>query len=51
MKEWECVQVNHHKNIGKKIEEYQKQGWHLHVYQATGQATLISHYLLFERES
>ena len=50
MKEYICVQVDHHKEIGKVIEEYQKKGWHLHTYQATGQATLVNHYLLFERE-
>ena len=26
MKEWECVQVGHHKKIGKVCEEYQKKG-------------------------
>ncbi|UCD09032.1 MAG: hypothetical protein JSU79_11895 [Dehalococcoidales bacterium] len=49
MKEYECVQLNHHKNIAEKIQEYQLQGWKLHTYQATGQGTLITHYLLFER--
>jgi hypothetical protein len=49
MKEYECVQINHHKNIAEKIHEYQIQGWKLHTYQATGQGTLITHYLLFER--
>lgn len=49
MKEYECVQVNHHKKIAETIQEYQVQGWTLHTYQATGQGTLITHYLLFER--
>jgi len=49
MKEYECVQLDHHKKIAKKIQEYQVQGWKLHTYQATGQGTLITHYLLFER--
>ena len=49
MKEYECVQVNHHKKIAETIQEYQVQGWRLHTYQATGQGTLITHYLLFER--
>jgi len=51
MKEYECVEVNHHKKISKKIEEYIIQGWHLHTYQATTQGSLpiIVHFLLFER--
>ncbi len=32
LKEWKCVQVGHHKNIGKTIEEWQKNGWRLHTY-------------------
>jgi hypothetical protein len=35
LKEWECVQVSHHKNIGKTIEEWQKNGWQIHTYQAS----------------
>ena len=50
MKEWTCVQVGHLKNVAEVIEEYQSDGWRLHTYQATGQAALVSHYLLFERE-
>jgi len=50
LKEWTCIEVGHHKNIAKRIEEYQREGWQLHTYQATGQAALISHYLLFEKE-
>jgi len=49
LKEWTCIEVGHHKNIPKTIEDMQKTGWRLHTYQATGQATLVSHYLLFER--
>ena len=49
MKEYECVQVGHHKDIAKVIQEHLIDGWHLHTYQATGQAALITHYLLFER--
>lgn len=51
MKEWMCVQVGHHKRVGEVIEELQAEGWSLHTYQATGQAALVSHYLLFEREA
>jgi len=43
------VEVGHHKKIAETIGEYQRKGWRLHTYQATGQATLVSHYLLFER--
>jgi hypothetical protein len=51
LKEWECVQVVHHKKIGKAIEEYEREGWSLHTYQATGPYMAeINHYLLFERE-
>lgn len=50
MKEWECVQVNHHKNMGKVIEDRQSEGWHLHTYQAIGTPTKANHYMLFERE-
>jgi len=49
LKEWERVQVGHRKNIGKTIEEWQKNGWRVHTYQATGQASLVYHYMLFER--
>ncbi len=49
MKEYECVQVNHHKEIAKVIKEYLTNGWHLHTYQATGLGTTVTHYLLFER--
>jgi hypothetical protein len=49
LKEYICVQVGHHKNIGKTIEKYQRNGWRLHTYQAQGSPTLVNHYLLFER--
>jgi len=49
LKEYECVQVGHHKDVGKTIEEWQKKGWRLHAYQATGRDVMITHYLLFER--
>ena len=49
MKEYLCVQVSHHKKIAQTIQEYITQGWRLHTYQATGQAAMITHYLLFER--
>lgn len=49
MKEYDCVQVNHHKKIAQVIQEHLIDGWHLHTYKATGQGAMITHYLLFER--
>ncbi|UCD26766.1 MAG: hypothetical protein JSV75_01185 [Candidatus Bathyarchaeota archaeon] len=51
MKEWACVQVGHHKNVGKKIEEWQENGWRLHTYCSAhiGIGTEVNHYLLFEK--
>jgi hypothetical protein len=45
------VQVDHHKKIGKVIEEYQREGWALQDYEAVGSPTMVNHYLLFEREA
>ena len=49
MKEYECVQVDHHKKIAKVIQNYITNGWRLHTYQAAGEKSFITHYLLFER--
>ena len=49
MKKFECVQVDNHKDIGRTIEKWQKDGWRLHTYQATGRDIWIKHYLLFEK--
>jgi len=53
MKEYKCVEVKHHNDIGKVIEEYQNNGWTLHTYQATGIGHTVAynanHYLLFEK--
>ncbi|MDH5663800.1 MAG: hypothetical protein OEY90_04970 [Candidatus Bathyarchaeota archaeon] len=49
MKEWECVEVKHHKDVGRTVEEWQRNGWCLHTYQATGRDVWITHYLLFEK--
>jgi len=49
MKEYECVQVGHHKNIANVIKEYLANGWHLHTYQATSYRVDVLHYLLFEK--
>jgi len=53
LKEWKCVLVGHHNDIGKTIEEWEKAGWRLHTYQATGTvgaaSAFVNHYLLFGR--
>jgi len=49
LKEYMCVEVKHHKNVGKTIGESQRNGWRLHTYQVTGRDIWINHYLLFER--
>ena len=49
LKEYMCAEVKHHKNVGKTIEEWQKNGWRLHTYQVTGRDVWINHYLLFEK--
>jgi len=56
LKEYECVEVTHHNDIGKTIEEWVKNGWRLHNYQTAGMGAgpmsfKVNHYLLFERES
>jgi hypothetical protein len=50
MKEYICVQVGHHKKIARVLGEYQRDGWHLHTYQAQGSPTMVNHYLLLERD-
>jgi hypothetical protein len=49
MKEYECVQVNHHKNVGKTVQEWQEKGWCLHSYAIAGSPAAVNHYLLFEK--
>jgi hypothetical protein len=56
MKQYECVQVNHHKDVSPAIEKYQLEGWHLHTYQAAVANSslftpVVYHYLLFEKDS
>jgi len=49
---WECVQVNHHNDIGKTIEDWERKGWRLHTYScAQLRGSEINHYLLFERKT
>ena len=50
MKEYVCVQVGHHKDVGRTIADYQADGWALHTYQTGGLSSQVNHYLLFERE-
>jgi hypothetical protein len=53
LKEYECVEVKHHNDVGRTIKEWQKNGWRLHTYQATGTVgmatSFVNHYLLFEK--
>ncbi|MGD8506305.1 MAG: hypothetical protein PVF15_06530 [Candidatus Bathyarchaeota archaeon] len=50
MKEWMCVQVKHHEDIGTTIGRFQKNGWNLHTYSSAQiRPNEISHYLLFEK--
>jgi len=51
LKEWKCVLVGDHKNVGEVIEEWQKKGWYLHTYACAGIGAMmaVNHYLLFEK--
>lgn len=49
LKEYECVQVTHHKDVSGAIEEWQGKGWRLHTYSPAGTAGEVKHYLLFEK--
>jgi len=49
LKEWACVQIGHHKEVDEAIKDFQKHGWRLHTYQATGYGADVKHYLLFEK--
>lgn len=49
LKEYACIQVNHHKDVASAIAEMQSQGWRLTTYQATGYGADVKHYLLFEK--
>ena len=54
LKEYECVEVKHHKDISKIIEQYQRDGWSRNTYQTAGMgagpmAYNVNHYLLFEK--
>jgi hypothetical protein len=51
LKEWQCIQVGHHDNVGSVIEEWEKSGWRLHTYNTAGMGGTynytVNHYLLF----
>ena len=51
LKEWECVALGHHKNVGKTIEDWENAGWSLHTYSAAQMRPGIEiiHYLLFKK--
>ena len=49
LKEYACIQVNHHKDVPSAIAELQNKGWRFHTYQATGYGADVKHYLLFEK--
>ena len=50
LKQWECVLVGHHSNVGRPIEEFESKGWKLHTYSAAQlRGSEINHYLLFEK--
>jgi hypothetical protein len=50
-RKWECIQIEHHKDIGRRIEEWESNGWVLHTYStALFQSGGINHYLLFLKE-
>ena len=51
VRKWECLQLAHHKDIGRKIEEWESNGWVLYAYTAASfQSTVVNHYLLFLKE-
>ncbi len=51
LKEYDCIEVKHHKDVGKAIEQWQKNGWRLHTYNCTqyGIGGDVHHHLLFEK--
>lgn len=53
LKGYECVEVEHHRDIRRIIEEWQEKGWRLQTYQVAGMGggpmvCKVNHYLLFE---
>ena len=55
MKEWHCMQLDHHEKIATAIEKFASEGWRLHTNTTAGPSStfmgyVVDHYLLFERE-
>jgi hypothetical protein len=50
MKEWQCILVSHHDDVGKAIMEWEQQGWKLNSYNTAGMGGAwnytVNHYLL-----
>ena len=52
MRQWKCIQVNHHDEVAVKITEFEEKGWELDTYNVcsiAGTGT-VKHYLLFLKE-
>jgi len=51
LKEWECVRVESHSDVGETIEQHQRKGWRLNTYRPinVGAGTDVDHFLLFEK--
>jgi hypothetical protein len=52
MREWRCVQLDHHDKIGVTIQEFEEHGWRLYTYTTAGPSStfmgyVVNHYLLF----
>jgi hypothetical protein len=50
LKQYTCVKVGDHKDIGDAVDEWQQKGWRLHTYACAGAGMpVLHHYLLFEK--
>jgi hypothetical protein len=43
MKEWRCILVSHHDEVGKAIMEWEQQGWRLNSYSTAGMGGIQLH--------
>jgi hypothetical protein len=52
LKDYECVEVKNHEDVGKTIEQWQKNGWRLHTYTCAqyGIGGDVHHHLLLEKD-
>jgi hypothetical protein len=43
VKEWRCIQIEHHDHVGPVIIQWEAQGWRLHTYKtaAFGEAGAV----------